>query len=138
MTDPYFYSGYEKLIRALSILMIKLRNVLICESMIQSHFLQNRKAFMIIKTEAKVDTGGWLYNPRIRVAVLEKTVVFYAPGRRPFYEEVKFSDLSDSVYSHVTGSVFLAPAENLHIKVLPISPLIARDFLRLIDVKDGV
>ena len=79
--------------------------------------------FYVQKTDTKVDVGYWLGKRRVWVCVLEKEMLLFARGRRPYVERIPLGQLGGSGYNHVTGEVLLAPIETATVKALRVTPL---------------
>jgi hypothetical protein len=89
-------------------------------------------AAFAVTTGTRVDVGRWFRRERVRVRVLEDQVLLLAPGTRPYVQSVPFGALRESRYNHVTGEVVLAPAEDVKVGTLRMSPLDASRFLALL------
>lgn len=88
-----------------------------------------------VQTRTRVDAGGWGLNPRLRVTVLDKELVLYAAGKRPFIERLSFQVLGESHYNHVTGELLLAPGGDARVRRLRLPPIEGQELLDQIQGK---
>jgi len=97
--------------------------------------------FHVRKTATKVDVGYWLGKRRVWACLLEKELLLFARGRRPYVERIPLAELKCSRYNHVTGELVLAPIETAAVKALKVPPLAALEILAYIyrgDEQDGL
>ena len=85
--------------------------------------------FDVRKTGTKVDVGYWLGKRRIWLCVLEREMLLFALGRRPYVERIALQELGETQYNHVTGELVLAPAETASVGALKLAPLAALEIL---------
>ena len=85
--------------------------------------------FHVRRTDTKVDVGYWLGRRRVWACLLERDLLLFARGRRPFVERIPLADLRESRYNHVTGQLILAPTETAAVKALKVPPLSALEIL---------
>lgn len=90
-----------------------------------------------LQTQTRVDTGGWGLNPRLRVTALNKELVLYAAGKRPFIERQPFQLLGESHYNHVTGELMLAPGGDARVRRLRLPPIEGQELLDQIQGKEN-
>jgi len=88
--------------------------------------------FHVRKTATKVDVGYWLGKRRVWACLLEKDLLLFAQGRRPYVERIPLAELRESRYNHVTGQLVLAPIEAAAVKALKVPPLAALEILAYI------
>jgi len=86
-------------------------------------------------TRTKVDVGHWRGNARVRAAFVDRELLLFAAGKRPFIEWVPRAELHESIYNHVTGELVLAPAERARLKSLRLPPVEGRQLLEFIQGK---
>ena len=85
--------------------------------------------FDVRKTCTKVDVGSWFFKRPVWIGFLDREILLFAKGRRPYAERIPFAELQASEYNHVTGQLILAPSDTASIKNLKLPPLAARDIL---------
>ncbi|MBN2301854.1 MAG: hypothetical protein JXN60_04995, partial [Lentisphaerae bacterium] len=78
--------------------------------------------FFIVKTATSTDVGSWISKRKIWACCLAEELLLIAGGQKPFIEKTAFRQLTDSMYNHVTANLMLAPAEQLTVKRLKMSP----------------
>ena len=85
--------------------------------------------FHVRRTDTKVDVGYWLGRRRVWACLLERELLLFALGRRPYVERIPLAQLRESRYNHVTGELVLAPIETAAVKALKVPPLAALEIL---------
>ena len=90
-----------------------------------------------LRSQTKVDTGGWLGNRPIWVSVTEEEILLCAAGKRPFFERVQLQDCTDSHYNPATGEVVIAPSEALICNQLTFHPGEAMALLTAIGIEES-
>jgi hypothetical protein len=85
--------------------------------------------FHVRRTDTKVDVGYWLGRRRVWACLLERELLLFARGRRPYVERIPLAALRESRYNHVTGELVLAPTETIAVKTLKVPPLAALEIL---------
>ena len=88
----------------------------------------------VVKTKTRLDTGRWLWNSRLWLAVTNDKIILAAVGRRRYIETVPFSECGDSYYCHATGELVLEPVETLMHKRLKMTPANALTVLTAIGI----
>ncbi len=78
---------------------------------------------MLVKSDTRVDTGGWFRRGEIWVCALPRELALFAAGRKPFLQKTPYEHLRESIYNHVTGEVVLAPARGLKQHVFQVPPV---------------
>jgi hypothetical protein len=73
--------------------------------------------------------GHWFSKGRIWACALAGELAMFAYGRRPYLERVPFRLLQQSLYNHVTGEVVLAPARDVRVDSLRVTPAEGYQFL---------
>lgn len=90
-----------------------------------------------LRSQTKVDTGGWLGDRPIWVSVTEDEMLLCAAGKRPFFERVQLQDCTDSHYNPGTGEVIIAPSEALMCNQLAFKPGEAMELLTAIGIEES-
>ncbi len=80
------------------------------------------QAYMLLRSNTRVDTGGWLAGRLLWVCATRAELVVFAAGKRPHAEKLPFASLQRSIYNHVTGEVVLAPASNAGVTRIKLAP----------------
>jgi hypothetical protein len=88
---------------------------------------------LCFRTRATADTGEWLTNAPVWLAVAGEELLAFAAGKRPFTARARLAALPDSRYNHVTGELLLLPWPDARARRLPMSPLRAEQVLELIN-----
>ncbi len=78
--------------------------------------------FLVLRTGARADTGGWLGGGRVWVFALARELLLLAAGKFPYVERIPFAALRGSVYNAVTGELVLAPAPGARVRRLRVPP----------------
>ena len=81
------------------------------------------------RSRTKVDVGSWFLKQPLWVCLLEREMLLFAAGSKPFMERIPLENLHQSQYNHVTGEVVLAPADSARVKGVRMSPLEAVEVL---------
>jgi len=89
----------------------------------------NSPVYFVQKSRTKVDVGSWLLKRPVWVCLLQRELLLFASGSKPFVERIPLEDLHQSQYNHVTGEVVLAPAASAGVSRLKIPPLEALEVL---------
>ena len=87
--------------------------------------IDGEDVMMMTPTRGRIDTGSWFRHARIWMWVLQDELLLIAAGwggPNPYVQRVRFSELTESVYNHVTDELVLAPAMDVPIKALGMSP----------------
>lgn len=87
--------------------------------------LDGEDVMMMTPTRGRIDTGSWFRNARIWMWVLRDELLLIAAGwggPNPYVQRVPFSELTESVYNHVTDELVLAPAMDVPVKALGMCP----------------
>jgi len=101
--------------------------------------LSGRRPAVAVLCATRVDTGRWFIRSRVRVAVTDEELILFAPGPEPYVQRIRFADLGESLYNHVTGSLVLAPARDVRVRSLRMPPVEARQILtRIVDQASGL
>lgn len=89
---------------------------------------------LALRTDMKVDTGGWLRGRKTRVwlFVTNRQIVIVAADKRRFVQKIDISQCSDSFYSHATGQLVLEPIKDVPYKHIRLTPIDANRVLDLI------
>lgn len=98
--------------------------------------LGDAPVYLALRAGTRIDTGSWVWRPRVRVFALDAALMLLAAGRRPRAERIPFTDLRESVYNAVTGEVVLAPAHHVRVRRLRMSPLDGYQLLAQIYCKE--
>ncbi len=85
--------------------------------------LGGEDVFFLLKTRTKVDVGNWFFKRQVRICMLAREMLLFAPGKRPYAERIPFDRLGGSEYNHVTGEVMLLPADDALVERLRVPPL---------------
>ncbi len=75
-----------------------------------------------LETDTRVDAGGWLRRAPVWLCVMEEQLVVLAVGRRRYLQVTSLSDCAESYYCAATGALVIAPAEELELNCLAMSP----------------
>ncbi len=73
-------------------------------------------------TRTRVDTGFWLYRPRLWVWVGGRGLTLWAWGYAPYQRTYDKARLLGSFYNHVTGAVALADDDRKVFQTLTLPP----------------
>ena len=90
-----------------------------------------------LRSQTKVDTGGWLGDRPIWVSVTEDEILLCAAGKRPFFERVQLQDCTHSHYNPATADVVIAPSEALMCNQLAFHPGEAMALLTAIGIEES-
>ena len=85
--------------------------------------------YYLRKSGSKIDVGSWFLKRPVWTCLLDREMLLFALGTRPYLERIPLEDLQQSQYNHVTGEVVLAPARSARVKGLKMSPLEALEVL---------
>lgn len=77
---------------------------------------------LVVRTQTRIDTGRWLRNSPLWLAVTDNKIILAAVGRRRYIESAPFSECAESYYCHATGQLVLEPIETLMYKRLKMTP----------------
>ena len=77
---------------------------------------------LCLRTETRVDTGGWLRHSFAWVCVMDEQLIVLAVGRRRYVQAVSLSDCHESEYCAASGTLVIAPTEKLEFNRLAMSP----------------
>lgn len=91
---------------------------------------------LMLRTQTRVDTGRWLRSSRLWLCVTEDRLILFAVSKRRYCEAVDLSECVDSLYSHPTGQLVIAPTEQLRFSRVRLSPTDALHVLRLIEQRN--
>jgi hypothetical protein len=84
-----------------------------------------------------VDVGEWFRRGHVVGACVDNEWVMLAAGKRPYVERVSTRHLSASTYNPIVGELVLAPALEVRVRQLKLSPLEAGRALRwILNVSD--
>lgn len=96
-----------------------------------------RPVAVLVQTGTTVDVGEWLRRKRVVGVCLDGEWAMFAAGRRPFVERVSTRLLTASVYNQIVGELVLAPAPEVRLRQLRMTPLDASRALRwILNVSD--
>ena len=91
---------------------------------------------LILESQSKVDTGGWIGKKNIRVIVTPEELFLIALGKRPLVEYAPMQDCAQSRYNPSSGEIILAPAKSLKNHELLLPPLEAMKLLKALGVPE--
>ena len=91
---------------------------------------------LIMESNSKVDTGGWLGKRNIRAIVTSEELFLIALGKRPLVEYAQLEDCTESRYNPSSGEMILAPATSLRNRELSLPPLEAMKLLKALGVPE--
>lgn len=89
-----------------------------------------RRVDLLVRTGTTVDVGEWFRRGRICGMWLDGAWVMFAAGKRPFVATVAAASLGGSLYNHMVGALVLAPAPDVQVRELTMTPLEASRVLR--------
>ena len=92
---------------------------------------------LILESQSKVDTGGWVGKKNIRVIVTPEELFLIALGKRPLVEYIPMQDCAQSRYNPSSGEIILAPAKSLKNHELSFPPLEAMKLLKALGVSES-
>ena len=92
---------------------------------------------LILESQSKVDTGGWVGKKNIRVIVTPEELFLIALGKRPLVEYAQLEDCNESRYNPSSGEMILAPATSLRNRKLSLRPLEAMKLLKALGVPES-
>ena len=107
------------------------------QELLQTEFGEDLEPRISLRSQTKVDTGGWLGDRPIWVSVTEDEIFLCAAGKRPFLERVNLQDCTDSHYNPSTGEVVIAPTEALMCNQLAFHPGEAMELLAAIGIEES-
>ncbi len=77
---------------------------------------------LCLRTQTRVDAGGWLRRAPLWLCVTERQLVLLAVAQRRYVECVDLVKCRASRYSHATGEFVISPAEGLEVTRVAMSP----------------
>ncbi|MEX1267964.1 MAG: hypothetical protein WEA56_03090, partial [Balneolaceae bacterium] len=80
------------------------------------------KPDLCIRSGARIDAGRWWRRTPVWLCIVGGDLVMLAVARRRYIEKVAISDCTASRYSHATGELIIAPAENLRFNRFKLTP----------------
>ncbi len=83
----------------------------------------DRPMAALVRSATTVDVGEWFGRGRVVGVCFGDEWVMFAAGRRPFIERVPTRILKASAYNPLTGELVLAPAQEVKVRQLKMSPL---------------
>lgn len=89
---------------------------------------------VVIRTKTRIDTGRWLINSPLWLAVTNDKVILGAVGKRRYIETATFKECRESYYCHATGELVLEPIDTLMYKRLKMTPSDALKVLTAIGI----
>ena len=90
-----------------------------------------------LRSQTKVDTGGWFGSTPLWLAVSEDEIFVLAAGKRPYFERVSQQDCTESRYNPATGEIIIAPAEGLICNQLAFPPSEAIELLKILGIEES-
>ncbi|MBI2192491.1 MAG: hypothetical protein HYU36_10960 [Planctomycetes bacterium] len=99
-----------------------LANLETAERQLAEELLGSHPIFLFFRTETRADVGRWFSRGRVAAAATDRDLVLFAAGPRPYAEAIPFTNLHRSLYNHVTGELILAPAREVRLTRIQISP----------------
>ncbi|MEI7436282.1 MAG: hypothetical protein WCL16_05700 [bacterium] len=102
------------------------------EQRLLNELAAGRPVAALVLTGTTVDVGSWFKKGRVVGVWVGGEWTMFAAGQRPFVEKVSPRLLAASVYNHIIGKLVLAPAPEVRLRQLRMSPLDAVRALRWI------
>jgi hypothetical protein len=90
-----------------------------------------------LRSQTKVDTGGWFGSTPLWLAVSEDEIFVLANGKRPYFERVSLQDCNETHYNPATGEIIIAPTEGLICNQLAFSPSEAMELLQTLGIEES-
>lgn len=87
-----------------------------------TELIGNSPAYVVVRTETRLDVGSWLGKSLIWAVATQDELVLFAVGKRAHSERIPFRVLRESLYNHVTGTIALAPAKEIATNQLKLMP----------------
>lgn len=75
-----------------------------------------------ICTDTRIDAGRWWRRTPVWLCLAGDDLIVLAVARRRYVERVPIADCGESIYSHGTGELLIAPIEDLRFSRLAMSP----------------
>lgn len=89
---------------------------------------------LCIRSATCIDTGRWWRRSPIWLCcVIGDELIMLAVSRRRYLEKVSLTACTSCHYSQASGELVIAPAENLRVNRLKVSPREAIQILRIIN-----
>lgn len=88
---------------------------------------------IVVRSDTRIDTGGWWSRTPLWVCVTEQDVVVLAATRRSYLQRFPIKSCRDSHYCHVTGELVIEAGEDLRFRRLAMSPTNALRVLESLD-----
>ena len=92
---------------------------------------------LILESQSKVDTGGWVGKKNIRVIVTPEELFLIALGKRPLVEYAQLEDCTESRFIPSSGEMVLAPATSLRNRELSLPPLEAMKLMKALGLTES-
>lgn len=89
----------------------------------------NAEPQLCIRSGARIDAGRWWRRTPVWICLVGGELVMLAVARRRYIEKVALSACASSHYSHATGELIIAPAENLRYNRFRLTP---REAIRIL------
>ena len=89
----------------------------------------------IFRSQTRVDTGRWWRRSVLCLAVYPGEIAVFAASRRRYFCHLELADLTESYYSHRTGELILAPAEECRFKQIKMNPSEALEILSMLSLE---
>ena len=87
---------------------------------------------LCLETNTRVDAGGWLKKQvPVWLCVMDDQWVVLAVGRRHYLQAVPLADCAESHYCAASGTLVIAPTEELELNRLAMSPA---DALKVLEI----
>jgi hypothetical protein len=87
---------------------------------------------LCLRTETRVDAGGWLRRAPLWLCMTETRLVLLAVARRRYAQCVERSECRGIRYCHATGELLIQPAEGIEFARVGMSPAEATKVLQWI------
>lgn len=99
------------------------------EKYLLSQEIGHKQPDLLIRTDARIDTGLWFRRTPMWLCVVDSELVMLSVARRRYVARVPISEISSSYYNHSTGEFVIEPRNTLMFSQFPMSP---RDALKLL------
>jgi len=114
-------------------------NLTQAEQKLLDEVAKGRSAVVLVRSATRVDVGEWLRRGHVVGVCFGDEWVMFAAGRRPFIERVPARILVASTYNPLVGELVLAPAPDIKVRQIKMSPLEAGRVLHgILNVSDEV
>jgi hypothetical protein len=84
---------------------------------------ENAAVSVLVRTQMRVDTGGWLRNSAMWLCLTDSELVLFAANRRRFLQRLPLIECAGTSYCHVSGALHLQPSDRWHFSTIAMPPV---------------